>query len=481
MSATLPAAALWAQPWAALPRTGGRLVLDGARIAAVEDAPAAGDHLLVPGLVNAHDHGRGLRPLAVGAPDGPLEAWLWDLWRAPGVDPYLTAAVAFGQMALSGVTAVVHNHLPQSPDMVAEARAVARAARDVGLRLGFVVPVIDRNLAGYDGGAAVRAALPPGDWQALRAAQAQPPVAEQIAAVAEVARAIDGDGIVTQYGPPGPQWLSGDGLAAVGDAAARAGRRVHVHLLETAAQRAWMDAQHPQGAHMLFAQAGLLNDRLTVAHGVMLRADEIAALAQVGATLTLNTSSNLRLGSGIADGAALAAGGLRLGLGLDGMALADDADMLAELRLTAALLGPRGFAGQGLSRATAMRAAFRDGRVALDGQPAPGLVAGADADIVALSLDALAGDRLDDEPATLCALAFGRWSAPAVRGVWVAGRQIVADGRLTAIDLPAAEAELTAQARAARAAAPPPGWIARARAARVAAERVATERAGQGG
>jgi cytosine/adenosine deaminase-related metal-dependent hydrolase len=103
--------------------------------------------------------------------------------------------------------------------------------------------------------------------------------------------------------------------------------------------------------------------------------------------------------------------------------------------------------------------------------PSPGLEAGADADLLTLSLEAVAGDRIDDEMVTVAELAFGRWRRDAVRDVYVGGRRIVADGRLVGIDLAAAETELTAAARSARSAAPPPDWVAKARAARVAASR----------
>ncbi|MGP1395529.1 MAG: amidohydrolase family protein [Inquilinaceae bacterium] len=463
---TLRAAAIWARPWETMPVWGGMLTHEDGRITEVAASDRSGDALLIPGLINAHDHGRGLRPLAFGAPDGPLEAWLWDLWRAPPTDPYLTALVAFGQMALSGVTTVIHNHLPQSADILSEAKAVARATRDVGLRLAFVAPILDRNLAGYDDGAAVRAALSASDWATIKAAQAQPPFAEQIARVPEIASTIDGPDIVTQYGPPGPQWLSPEGLAAVGEAAASEGRRAHVHLLETRLQRDWMDAICPEGAHVLFDRAGLLNDRLTVAHGVFLHAEEIAAFRDAGVTLVLNTSSNLRLASGTANGAALKEGRMRLGIGLDGMALDDDADMLREVRLTATLLGPRGFHAAGLSRSDVLRAAFSTGRVAFDGTAAAGLRAGAEADYVAISLDGIAGDRIDDAPETLAHLILGRATRAAVRDVVVAGRTIVEDGKLTGIDLAAAKRELAREARTAPAAA---GWIDKARAARVTA------------
>lgn len=465
MRKTIRAAAFWPKPWTGPPEDGGAITLGDGMIAAVEDAAPSGGLLLVPGLVNAHDHGRGLSPLAVGAADGPLEAWLWDLRRMPPADPYLNAVVAFGRMALSGVTTVVHNHLPQGPDMVAEAKAVARAARDIGVKLGFVVPVLDRNLAGYDDGRAIRALLPPEDWREIRAAQAFPPLGEQMAAARSVADAIDGPGVVTQLGPPGPQWLSEIGWASVGEAASN-GWRTHVHLLETRLQRDWLDTGCNDGAAAFFERAGLLNDRLTIAHGVFLRRGELAAFADAGATLVLNPGSNLRLASGIADGVKLAACGIRLGIGLDGMAIDDDADMLREVRLAAKLLGPRRFDAPGLSCGTVLRAAFADGRVAYDGTVASGLEEGGEADVVGLSLKAIASDRVDDSPETLAALALGRWNRSAVREVWAGGRRIVADGRLTGVDLEAAEAELTASARSA---AKPPGWIARARAACVAA------------
>lgn len=467
---TLRAAALWSRPWDGPPVWGGAVGLAEGRITEVSDAEPAGDTVLIPGLINAHDHGRGLRPLSFGAPDGPLEAWLWDLWRAPKTDPYLTALVAFGQMALSGMTTVVHNHLPQSDDWLGEAEAVARAARDVGLRLGFVVPILNQNLPGYDGGEAVREAVSDGQWKAIEAAMAQRPFAEQIALVMEIATAIDGPDVITQYGPPGSQWLTTEGFAAVGAAATSEGRRVHVHLLETRLQREWLDAVSPEGAHVFFDRAGLLNDRLTIAHGVFLRDEELRAFQEAGVTLALNTSSNLRLYSGSANGAALSSSRIGLGIGLDGMGLDDDADILRETRLTSMILGPRRFDMPGFSQADVLRAAFSTGRRAYDGTDGAGIASDAEADLVALSLEAVAGDRVDDSPEALGQLILGRASRAAVTDVWVSGRQIVRDGDLVNIDLVAAEKELTAQARASI---DVPDWVAPAKVARVEASKKA--------
>ncbi|MCY3997242.1 MAG: amidohydrolase family protein [Rhodobacter sp.] len=459
---TLRAAAHWARPWTAPPRWGGQVKLVDGRVSEVVEASPEGDSVLIPGLVNAHDHGRGVRSLSFGASDEPLEAWLWGLRRGPMTDPYLTALVAFGRMALSGVTTVVHNHLPQSDDWLGEAKAVARAARDVGVRLGFVVPILDQNLAGYDGGAAVKSAISGKHWNSIEATMGQRPFAEQIDLVTEIGAAIDGPSVVTQYGPPGPQWLSRSGFAAVGEAADAQTRRVHVHLLETRLQRDWMDTACPAGAHTFFDRIGLLNDRLTIAHGVFLRDAELAAFRRAGVTLALNTSSNLRLFSGTADGAALRASGISLGIGLDGMAFDDDADILRELRLAATVLGPRGPDPAGLARADVLRAAYSGGWRAYNGTVGEGIVAGAEADMVALSLSAVAGDRIDGAPEALGDMITGRATKAAVTDVWVAGRRIVKGGLLTGVDLKGAEKALS---RAARATFDPPDWVSPARAA----------------
>jgi cytosine/adenosine deaminase-related metal-dependent hydrolase len=85
--------------------------------------------LAMPALANAHDHGRGLRTLAHGTADAPLELWLPELARQPRLDPYLNAALAFARMATGGICATNHCHNTQdSARLLEEATAVSRAA-----------------------------------------------------------------------------------------------------------------------------------------------------------------------------------------------------------------------------------------------------------------------------------------------------------------------------------------------------------------
>jgi cytosine/adenosine deaminase-related metal-dependent hydrolase len=439
---------LWARPWEGAPTGPARLHLENGRITRIEPG-GRGTGLAMPGLVNAHDHARGVRPLAAGVADAPLEAWLWRLRRVPGVDPYLNAAVAFSRMARSGVVAVADLHLPTDILDPEEAAAVARAAREVGLTVAFVAPIVDRNLHGLDGGAAARAALG-ADWARLE--ESLPPVAEQVAIVDRIAEAQESETFVVQYGPAGPHWVSEEGWRLIAERSAATGRRVHTHLLETLPQRRWLDREHDSRPMEWFDRTNLLNDRLTVAHGVHLRPDECEALARAGATLAVNASSNLRLASGIAPGQAIRAANLRFGLGIDGLSLADDDDMLAEVRLAARLLGGFGHDRAGLPAVAFLQAAASWGRRTIDGSEGLGLVEGALADIVVLNEEVLAPDRLSD--GGLPELILGRMAKNSVLEVYARGRRIVRNGRPTGVDLDALETELYAQGRRA---APDPG------------------------
>src|SRR5712671_3156110 len=134
-------------------------------ITSVGPAPAAAVDPIValPALVNAHDHGRAVRSSSIGAGGKPLESWLHHLALFPSVDPYLAAAVALSNSALGG-TGVVMMHYTRAQgftDLPTEVAEVARAARDVGVRVGFAVSMKDRNPLVYGSSEPVLSALPP--------------------------------------------------------------------------------------------------------------------------------------------------------------------------------------------------------------------------------------------------------------------------------------------------------------------------------
>ncbi len=97
------------------------------------------------------------------APAGkPLETWLQYQVLIPSIDPYLVAVVALSRSALGGVgTVMMHLTRPQAlTDLPTEAAAIARAARDVGVRVGFAVSMRDRNPLVYGPSEPILATLP---------------------------------------------------------------------------------------------------------------------------------------------------------------------------------------------------------------------------------------------------------------------------------------------------------------------------------
>src|ERR1700733_12987220 len=402
-------------------------------------APDAEPLFGLPALVNAHDHGRPVRTGSFGAGGKPLETWLQYQALIPSVDPYLAGVVALSRSALGGVGVVMmHLTRPQGlTDLPTEVAAIARAARDVGVRVGFAVSMRDRNPLVYGASEPILAALPPDARQAIEGIMRTPLAAKDfIALVDEVAAAASGPMFDVQFGPNGVQWCSDALLAAIAEASQRTGRRIHMHLLETRYQRAWADAVHPDGVVKHLDALGLLSPRLTLAHCVWARPNELELLSERGVTIAVNTSSNLHLRSGIAPMALMVAAGCRVALGIDGSALDDDDDALRELRLGHLLHVGKGFE-IAVSRDNILGAAFVNGRFSVTNTQDGGAIrAGEPVDILLLDWRAIDDDRLRDDIDALD-LVLTRATARHIRELIVNGRTVVKDGVVSGVVLPA--------------------------------------------
>ena len=403
----------------------------------------------MPAPVNAHDHARPLSPTSFGAAGKPLETWLLRLAAMPAIDPYLGALAAFGRAARAGAASVMAHytrfHGPMPP--VEEARAIARAAADVGVRVTFAVFMRDRNPLVYGDAGSLTAELPARS-RAIVEAQflgPMPGVEDQIARVEAIAEAVESEGFSVQFGPNGPQWCSDALLAAIGERSRATGRRVHMHLLETRYQRAFADSAYPEGVTRRLKALGLLSPRLTFAHCVYARGDDLDLIAESGAVVATNPSSNLHLGSGVAPIGEAIERGCRVAIGVDASAFDEDDDILRELRLGHFLHGGWGF-DDIVARGTWLAQTIANGRFA-NGAPGDGAICvGAPADILVLDLDALDRDAIT--PVEPIDLVFARATAAHVARLYVAGQDVVQDGKLVRVDLETAQKELRSAYRA---------------------------------
>ena len=402
----------------------------------------------MPALANAHDHARAVKPIALGALELPLELWLAAIAGAPRVDPYLVGAIAFGRSALGGAGSIMCHYVrPQGGmSLVDEAREVARAAHDVGVRIAFALSMRDRNYIAYGDDARTLQMLPAADRKTIEGMLVGKPAspAAQVALVDEIAAAVESPLVTVQYGPAAVQWCSHPLLEAIAARSAQTGRRVHMHLLESRYQREWADKAYPGGMLKFLDSIGLLSPRLSVAHAVWARPDELELLAERGVIISVNNSSNLSLRSGTPPVADMLRARVAIAIGQDGVGLDDDDDALREVRLGHFLHQGLGL-DERLDAATLLHAACDTGRRAITGIQEPAaLEPGCLADVLVIDRAALSRDviaeHLDDLP-----LVLARASARHIRSLYVAGREVVSGGRLTGVDLPDLEGQMLKQ------------------------------------
>ncbi|MCY3879639.1 MAG: amidohydrolase family protein [Rhodobacteraceae bacterium] len=389
--------------------------------------------------VNAHDHGFGVRPLDFGCIDTALEPWIASLSLRPPTDPYLEALVAFGRLLRNGCAATIHCHNSlKIRQLEAEAAAVAKAAKDCGIRLALSCPLLDTSPMVYGGMEEFRKTLQPEEASLIEEELPSPlPAADQVALVGHIASAHSGSGIDVQFGPIGPQWCSDELLQLTAEASAASGRQIHMHLLESQRQPTWLNKRFPGGVVAHLDRIGFLSPRLTVAHGVGLRAAECELLAARGVTVASNPSVNLRLRSGTAPVADFLGRGLDFAIGLDGMGFDDDQDIWRELRLFRMLHGGSGLK-PGISNTEIFKAVTETGRHVVN-QSDRG-------DLVVLNYEELIRDSVFDDLDEAEVL-LTRMTGINVTDLFVSGRQIVKEGQILTFDFAAARAELRRQSQ----------------------------------
>jgi cytosine/adenosine deaminase-related metal-dependent hydrolase len=433
------------------------VAVEGARITAAgafatlraqyPDAAVSGDAslLLLPGLINSHDHGRALGTVALGVPDSFLEVWLTSLGTLPVIPPELAAAYEGWQLIRGGVTATAHSHNPAAWEtLFDELPGTLAGYAQAGVRVALHPPIIDQNRLVYWDAARFVASLPP-HLRAAAAGMLEPlPLSADsyFAALDELfARWHDPQQhrVHIQVSPAGGQWCSDALIQRAADWARARHTRIQMHMLETRYQRAYALRAWDKGFVAHLDDLGVLDDRLTLAHMVWIEAEDVPLLAERGVGVAHNPSSNLRLRSGIAPLARLHAAGVRLGVGLDGHTLDDDQDYLRELRLAYTLSNTPNASAPDLPALAILHMATAGGAAITFGVDAPlgRLAPGCLADLVLLDWDAVRGPWCPDGHPDLAhtpEFLLRRAQRTHVRHVMVGGEWRLRDGQPTGLN-----------------------------------------------
>lgn len=408
-------------------------------------------HAVLPGFINAHSHSAGATHIQHGVQDRLLEPWLLSLAARRGSDAYLATQLAAARLLRSGVTSVVDIHSGSgTADAFAESVARPLSAYDrAGIRVAFGVGLKNQSYLVWGDDDAFLESLPP---DVRSRAEGRLP-GEDSVTVDDYFDIFDEfwqqyhdhARIDLWFAPPGPQWVSEAYLFRIFEAAEAYDTNVQTHLEESVYEKHYGLRTYGKPTVLHWQELGVLSPRLSFAHGVWLTDDEIDVLAETGAAVSHNPSSNLRLRAGISPLNAMLDAGVSVALGMDGTTINDNEDMWQELRLalrlhrTPRLKRPAPTPADIFSMATAGGAALlRD--IGNRGV----LHAGAQADIVLIDLDRVTWPWVAPEGDPLALVCY-RAAAGDVDIVLVGGKIVVEDGRVTTIDEQAVAEELAAQ------------------------------------
>lgn len=363
------------------------------------------DHVLMPGLVNAHTHAA-MSLMRGFADDLPLQAWLKDrIWPTEMrfVTPeYVTAGVrlAVAEMLRGGITCFA--------DMYYFPLSAARVAADSGMRLVAGMIALEFSTAwAADAGEYIRKGLAVHD-----AVRSEPLVS-------------------TMFAPHAPYTVGDETLTRIRQLADQLNVPVQMHVHETAAEIDEAVSETGKRPIRRLDDLGLINPGLMAVHATRLTAGEIALLARNGCSVIHCPRSNLKLASGACPVADLLAAGVNVALGTDGAASNNRLDLWAEMD-TAALFGKHvADDASALPAPELLKMATINGARALDLEDTMGSIEpGKGADVICVRLDDLATRPVHD-PVSQLVYAAGREH---VTDVWIAGEHLLRDGSPTRLE-----------------------------------------------
>jgi 5-methylthioadenosine/S-adenosylhomocysteine deaminase len=409
------------------------------------DTLGSQEHWVLPGLVNAHCHGAMVSgSFRQGILDLPLERWLMRLYNSRLLDgqmsiAYLNTLHQNAQLIRSGVTCTADFYYGDGSEPYLGAEPGLKGYHDSGMRVALFLAAVNQPSVD-NGDLEVFLHLLPDELadQARALGPIQYSITDQqyLAAWRRVHRDFhDPSGLTNiMLGPDGPARCTPEFLAAIMRLAEEFDTEVQMHLLETKYQM--LHGQREKGKSLVqyLHDLRLLSRRVSFAHGVWLCPADADLLAETGASVVHNPSSNLRLFDGIAPVREMLARGLNVGLGTDNMGFSDDNDFLDEIRLAALLQRVPGVRGRAVSGPQALEMATMGSARALGLSDLIGsLRVGKRADLITLSSKRILApfmNPLNEAHEIL----WRRARREDVRDVLINGQVVMREGELTTID-----------------------------------------------
>ena len=396
------------------------LIIDGGRIVALARSGDADrdydarervtlrDHVLIPGLVNAHTHSA-MTLLRGVADDVPLKPWLErEIWPR---EAKFVAPDFVHDGTLLGAAEMLRGGITSCNDMYFYPDASARAYEQSGMRAMIGMPILD--------------------FPTPYAADADAYIARGLAARDAFKHAAR---LTFSLAPHAPYTVSDATWTTIVMFARQLDLAIQTHVAETKSEVDDARASTHESPLARLDRLGATGPLFIAIHAVYLDGSDIDRLATQRCHVVHCPGSNMKLASGIAPVSGLVTRGINVALGTDGAASNNRLDLFGEMRLASLLAKVTTGDAAAIPAATALRMATLNGAAALGLDDEIGsLEIGKQADMTAVRIADVATLPMYD-PISHLVNAAGREH---VTDVWIAGERIVDDGELTTIDIAA--------------------------------------------
>jgi 5-methylthioadenosine/S-adenosylhomocysteine deaminase len=294
-----------------------------------------GRQLLMPGLVDAHSHGRGMSPIQKGVKNDFLENALFD-WAYMQVLPAeLCAGMTAYHHIRSGCTLLHHNGFDDDGALGrTRAHAAIKVYLDSGIRLAFSPGVRDESKLALDEFGFFET-LPPElkEWAKPRVHYDKAQIeADYFALFADLYAKYNNADTRILLSPSWAHGLTERFARRVVDTAARR-TQIHMHTLQSPVQKAYGLRRHGKPTVQWLDDVGLVAKNVTFGHSIHVTQDDIELMGRRGASVTNHPSCNFIMRNGITPVMQMRKAGINVAMGLDDKTINDDEDAVMELRM----------------------------------------------------------------------------------------------------------------------------------------------------
>ncbi|MFA6505671.1 MAG: amidohydrolase family protein [Treponemataceae bacterium] len=294
--------------------------------------------IIMPGIIDAHSHGRGISYVQKGIPYDFLENCLYDWVGAVDLPPDLNAKLTAVRHIRNGCTTMNHIESVRLFDEKAKDKAEAslRAYTEMGIRCAYAPGIKDVNALANDDEdfyetlpERLREFVRPMIFFDKRAAQDY-----YINLFTAMRNSLHGEMTNIILGPTWAHGCTDDFYARIMELSrSYGGLPMHIHTLQTPYQKEYGERKYGKSLLAHLDDLGVVDANLTLGHGVYVNESDIELMAEKQVSLTHHASCNLAMRNGIAPVYELLKAGVNVAMGIDEKQMNDDEDALHELRM----------------------------------------------------------------------------------------------------------------------------------------------------